>query len=108
MGAGVNLALVCDVVLAAASARFDTRFLLAALPGSQEAWEIVGEADLHVWLRPEKALLGELPMMPPTRAVLRTLRAEPSVADALARPRIVERIEPGVRLVGERVELLLP
>jgi len=88
--------------------RFDTRFLLAALPEGQEAWEIVGEADLHVWLRPGEALLGDRPMMPPTRAVLRALRKEPSVADALARPRVVERIEPGVRLVGDRVELLLP
>lgn len=88
--------------------RFDTRFLLAALPAGQEAWEIVGEADLHEWLRPADALLGERPMMPPTRAVLTTLRAEASVADALARPRVVERIQPGVRWDGDRLELLLP
>jgi enoyl-CoA hydratase len=39
VGAGVNLALVCDVVVAAASARFDTRFLqLGIHPGGGHTW----------------------------------------------------------------------
>jgi enoyl-CoA hydratase len=39
VGAGVNLALVCDVTLAARSARFDTRFLQLGLhPGGGHTW----------------------------------------------------------------------
>ena len=88
--------------------RFDTRFLLAALPEGQEAREIVGEADQLTWVRPADGLTGQLSMMPPTRAMLRTLKADATVADALARPRVVERIQPGLRLDGDRLELLLP
>ena len=39
VGAGVNLALVCDVILAGDSARFDTRFLQLGLhPGGGHTW----------------------------------------------------------------------
>jgi enoyl-CoA hydratase len=39
VGAGVNLALVCDVIVAGASARFDTRFLQLGLhPGGGHTW----------------------------------------------------------------------
>lgn len=39
VGAGVNLALVCDVILAGSSARFDTRFLQLGLhPGGGHTW----------------------------------------------------------------------
>jgi enoyl-CoA hydratase len=39
VGAGVNLALVCDVIVAGASARFDTRFLqLGIHPGGGHTW----------------------------------------------------------------------
>ena len=39
VGAGVNLALVCDVRMAGASARFDTRFLKLGLhPGGGHTW----------------------------------------------------------------------
>jgi enoyl-CoA hydratase len=39
VGAGLNLALACDVRVAAASARFDTRFLRIGLhPGGGHAW----------------------------------------------------------------------
>src|SRR5918994_3055515 len=39
VGVGVNLALVCDVILAGESARFDTRFLNLGLhPGGGHTW----------------------------------------------------------------------
>lgn len=39
VGAGVNLALVCDVIIAGTSARFDTRFLQLGLhPGGGHTW----------------------------------------------------------------------
>jgi enoyl-CoA hydratase len=39
VGAGVNLALVCDVIVAGTSARFDTRFLqLGIHPGGGHTW----------------------------------------------------------------------
>lgn len=39
VGAGVNLALVCDVIVAGTSARFDTRFLQLGLhPGGGHTW----------------------------------------------------------------------
>ena len=39
VGAGVNLALVCDVIVAGSSARFDTRFLQLGLhPGGGHTW----------------------------------------------------------------------
>ena len=39
VGAGVNLALVCDVIVASESARFDTRFLnLGIHPGGGHTW----------------------------------------------------------------------
>jgi len=90
--------------------RFDTRFLLAAHPEGQEARLIVGEADHLEWLRPAEAFSRQLPMLPPTRAMLRDLLEVPSVADALARARDrpICRIEPGVRLVGDSVELSFP
>jgi len=88
--------------------RFDTHFLLAALPEGQEPRDIVGEADFQVWMTPHDALHGELPLMPPTRAMLRELSPETSTAEALARPRTFPRIQPGVRLDGDRLELLLP
>ena len=59
VGAGVNLALVCDVRLAARSARFDTRFLQLGLhPGGGHTWM------MHRLLGPQGAaasvLFGEV------------------------------------------------
>ena len=57
--------------------RFDTRFYLAVLPEGQRPLHSSEEVSESVWLAPRAALdhsqAGNLPMMPPTIAVLRTL-----------------------------------
>lgn len=48
VGAGLNLALACDVILAAESARFDTRFLQIGLhPGGGNTWRLRRITDLQ-------------------------------------------------------------
>ncbi|GAA2317607.1 NUDIX domain-containing protein [Streptomyces kunmingensis] len=68
--------------------RYDTWFFVAALPEGQRTSDDSSEADRTVWIRPERAASaydqGELSMMPPTIATLRTLAAYDSVAGALA------------------------
>jgi 8-oxo-dGTP pyrophosphatase MutT (NUDIX family) len=60
-----------------ASIRFDTRFFLAALPGDQMPLAISKEVAHSLWLTPDHALKlferGDLPMIFPTFASLRTL-----------------------------------
>ena len=57
--------------------RFDTRFYLAALPVNQKPLHVSEEVAQSLWIFPQAALeraeAGELRMMPPTLAVLRTL-----------------------------------
>lgn len=57
--------------------RFDTRFYLAQLPTGQNPLSSSQEVTEGLWMRPERALeraqKGDLPMMPPTLAALRTL-----------------------------------
>lgn len=48
VGAGLNLALACDVIVAGASARFDTRFLQIGLhPGGGNTWRLRRITDLQ-------------------------------------------------------------
>jgi enoyl-CoA hydratase len=48
VGAGLNLALACDVILAGVSARFDTRFLQIGLhPGGGNTWRLRRITDLQ-------------------------------------------------------------
>jgi enoyl-CoA hydratase len=48
VGAGLNMALACDVVVAAESARFDSRFLqLGAHPGGGSTWRLRRTTDLQ-------------------------------------------------------------
>ncbi len=75
--------------------RYDTRFLLAALPAGEEAVVSDGEADQGMWLSPAQAL-GRT-MMPPTHAVLTDLAAYPDVGSVLAARRPIERILPVLR-----------
>jgi 8-oxo-dGTP pyrophosphatase MutT (NUDIX family) len=57
--------------------RFDTRFFIAALPQGQTPLPTSYEVAHSLWLTPDRAMLsfnrGELPMIFPTFAALRTL-----------------------------------
>jgi 8-oxo-dGTP pyrophosphatase MutT (NUDIX family) len=77
--------------------RYDTRFLIAALPAGQRASLADGEADRGSWVSPAAATA--LQMMPPTRAALADLADCVDVAAALARTRAIRRIQP--RLVPD-------
>lgn len=68
--------------------RYDTWFFLALLPSGQRTRDVSGEADHTVWLRPAEAVeghaRGEMAMLPPTLATLRSLLPYGRAADALA------------------------
>ncbi|MEU2653863.1 NUDIX hydrolase [Streptomyces sp. NPDC007325] len=68
--------------------RYDTWFFVAVLPAGQRTRDVSGEADRTVWTRPADAAdgydRGELTMMPPTIATLRSLQPCGTAADALA------------------------
>ncbi|MGW1010593.1 NUDIX hydrolase [Streptomyces termitum] len=68
--------------------RYDTWFFVAVLPEGQRTRDVSGEADRTVWIRPADAAAGydrgELTMMPPTIATLRSLQPADTAADALA------------------------
>ncbi|OKI99663.1 NUDIX hydrolase [Streptomyces sp. CB01249] len=67
--------------------RYDTWFFVAALPAGQRTRNASTEADRTVWITPGDAAdgydRGELLMMPPTVATLRTLRPYATAARAL-------------------------
>ncbi|MFF8844877.1 NUDIX hydrolase [Streptomyces sp. NPDC015127] len=67
--------------------RYDTWFFVAALPEGQRTRNASTEAESTVWIRPADATAGydkgELLMMPPTIATLRTLRPYATAAQAL-------------------------
>ena len=67
--------------------RYDTWFFVAALPAGQRTSDDSSEADRTVWIAPGRAAAaydrGELTMMPPTIATLRTLEAYDDVRGAL-------------------------
>lgn len=70
------------------SARFDTRFFVAALPPDQVPLETSEEVAHGLWLAPERAMQlyaeRKLPMIFPTYACLRTLADFESVESLLA------------------------
>ncbi|MEU0369652.1 NUDIX hydrolase [Streptomyces sp. NPDC006283] len=67
--------------------RYDTWFFVAALPEGQRTRNVSTEAETTVWISPADAAdgydKGELLMMPPTVATLRTLQAYGTSAEAL-------------------------
>lgn len=59
VGAGLNLALACDVILAGTSAKFDTRFLQIGLhPGGGNTWRLRRITDLQTTMA--LVLFGEV------------------------------------------------
>ena len=94
--------------------RYDTRFLVAALPAGQSTRDVTSEAEEVEWMRPGDALAqvrrGERQVMPPTLVTLEEIAAYGSVADVLAAG---ERREPGpvqptLSLVGGQPTVTLP
>ena len=79
--------------------RYDTRFLLAALPPGQVAQVSDGEADEGVWVAARDA--ADRTMMPPTRAVCDELATYRDVASALAADRAIARVVPVLRPDGD-------
>ena len=92
--------------------RYDTRFLVAALPPGQATRDVTSEADVVEWVRPADALdqlrRGERPMMPPTIVTLEEIAGYGSVADVLAADRSPSRIEPALAVVDGRPTVTLP
>jgi 8-oxo-dGTP pyrophosphatase MutT (NUDIX family) len=80
--------------------RFDARFFAAALPSPQQPRDVGGEAAAVAWLRPADAIAaargGEIVLWPPTSVTLAQLRACASLTEALAAPRDVAPVTPGV------------
>jgi 8-oxo-dGTP pyrophosphatase MutT (NUDIX family) len=68
--------------------RYDTRFLVAALPPGQVTRDVTSEADVVEWVRPADAIAqaaaGERMMMPPTIVTCEQVSAYGSVAEVLA------------------------
>ncbi|MFG2826330.1 NUDIX hydrolase [Streptomyces sp. NPDC048434] len=94
--------------------RYDTWFFVAALPEGQRTRNASTEADRTVWIRPEEAAAGydrgELLMMPPTIATLRSLQPYATATDALAAAE-AQNLTPVLartRLVGGEIELSWP
>lgn len=88
--------------------RYDTRFLLAALPPGQEARHVGGEASASGWHAAAAAVQacrrGEVLAMPPTLVTLEEVAAAPDVATLLATRRTVRPVLPqAVRTPDGRV-----
>ncbi len=94
--------------------RFDTRFLVAAMPAGQVTREFGEEADQVEWVRPAAAIerwqAGEMAIMPPTLIALAEVGEFATVADAIAAApdRTVFPVQPQVVLDGDHVDLVLP
>ncbi|MDQ1009329.1 8-oxo-dGTP pyrophosphatase MutT (NUDIX family) [Streptomyces sp. V4I23] len=94
--------------------RYDTWFFVAALPEGQRTRNASTEAESTVWIRPADATAGydkgELLMMPPTIATLRTLRQYETAAQALeaAAGQDMAPVLANARLEGGEVVLSWP
>lgn len=89
--------------------RFDTRFLVAALPAHQQARDVSSEAVVAEWVPVAAAVAdaesGRRAMLPPTIAVLRELAGLGSMGAVLAANRTVRRICPRLVADGDALRL---
>jgi 8-oxo-dGTP pyrophosphatase MutT (NUDIX family) len=94
--------------------RYDTRFLVAALPPGQRTRDVGGEADRVLWVRPVDAVdafdRGEKAMLPPTLQTLRELAGHATVDDVLeaAAGRVITPILPEMAGGGATERAVLP
>lgn len=92
--------------------RFDARFFLAALPRGQRADGETTEASSVHWQRPGDALddwqAGRVGLLPPTWATLAELEECPTVADAMRRDRVIEKLMPKVVRDDRGLRIVLP
>ena len=94
--------------------RFDTHFLLAALPGGQHPRLVGSESSESGWHVAAQLLAaaraGTVPMWAPTIATLRDLAAFDTADQALASARGAEIaiVEPYVEIDGERMTYVYP
>jgi 8-oxo-dGTP pyrophosphatase MutT (NUDIX family) len=94
------------------SRRFDARFFLAQLPVGQRADGDTSEAQDTRWQRPTDALddwkAGRSGLLPPTWTTLAELEECTSVADAMSRERVIEKLMPRVARDGDVLRIVLP
>jgi 8-oxo-dGTP pyrophosphatase MutT (NUDIX family) len=94
--------------------RYDTRFLVAALPAGQSTRDVTSEAEQVEWMRPEDALVevrrGERQVMPPTLVTLEEIAAYGSVAEILAagERRELGRVQPTLSMENGQPVATLP
>ncbi|WP_291416617.1 NUDIX hydrolase [Actinophytocola sp.] len=92
--------------------RFDARFFLAALPVGQRADGATTEAADTRWQRPTDALEdwkeGKVGLMPPTWTTLAELEECATVADAMGRQRVIDKLMPRVARDGDVLRIVLP
>jgi 8-oxo-dGTP pyrophosphatase MutT (NUDIX family) len=94
--------------------RYDTRFLLAALPDGQRADAVTSEAVDASWQSPAAALAdwraGKHRLLPPTWYTLAELAEHPGVSALLdaAERRTIEKIMPRVIRDGDALRVVLP
>lgn len=91
--------------------RFDTRFLVAALPEGQRPRDVSTEAEHATWVPVRTAAAeyeaGRMAMLPPTVAVLRELAEHPDVASVLATEREVRTVMPRLVVVDGRMGMVI-
>ena len=94
--------------------RYDTAFLVAAVPEGQEADARTTEAVEATWWYPAEALdgarRGELRLMPPTQHTLEEIAEHPDAAAvvAAAESRVVQVHRPVIHRDGRRVVVTVP
>lgn len=94
--------------------RYDTRFLVAALPAGQSTRDVTSEAEQVEWMRPDDALAqvrrAERQVMPPTLVTLEEIAPYGSVAEILAagERRKPEPVQPTLSVVDGHPTVMLP